>query len=113
MARPLSNVVKFVFTLRHQTSMSLEEAQHYWLSYHGPVWRNSVAGPGTSMRYFQVHRFDHELADQLREARGTDGPSPTPEWPSCGGRARARATPPQKGPMPTDSSRRMSASSST
>ena len=24
------------------------------------------------MRYFQVHRFDHELADQLREARGTE-----------------------------------------
>ena len=49
----------------------LEEAQHYWLSYHGPVLRNSVSGSASIMRYFQVHRFDHELADQLREARGT------------------------------------------
>ena len=70
-ARPLSNLVKFVFTLRHPTSMSLEEAQHYWLSYHGPVLRNSVSGSASIMRYFQVHRFDHELADQLRQARGT------------------------------------------
>ncbi len=70
-ARPLSNLVKFVFTLRHPTSMSLAEAQHYWLSYHGPVLRNSVSGSAAIQRYFQVHRFDHELADQLREARGT------------------------------------------
>lgn len=70
-ARPLSNMVKFVFTLRHPTSMSLEEAQHYWLSYHGPVLRNSVAGGASIQRYFQVHRIDHELADQLRAARGT------------------------------------------
>ena len=70
-ARPLGNLVKFVFTLRHPTSMSLQEAQHYWLAYHGPVLRNSVSGSGSIMRYFQVHRFDHELADQLREARGT------------------------------------------
>ena len=76
LARPLSNLVKFVFTLRHPTSMSLQEAQHYWLTVHGPVWRNCIAGIGigvspSNLRYFQVHRFDHELADQLREARGT------------------------------------------
>lgn len=70
-ARPLSNLVKFVMALRHPTSMSLEEAQHHALAYHGPVFRNSVTGMGSVQRYFQVHRFEHELADQLRQARGT------------------------------------------
>ena len=111
-ARPLGNLVKFVFTLRHPTSRSLQEAQHYWLAYHGPVLRNSVAGGGSAMRYFQVHRFDHELADQLRAARGTKVEPYTGVAELWWARP-ARATPPRKGPLPTASSRRTSASSST
>ena len=30
-----------------------------------------MSGSASIQRYFQVHRFDHELADRLREARAT------------------------------------------
>lgn len=48
---------------------ALEEAQLYWRTNHGPVIRRN--GAGNIKRYIQVHRFEDELEEQFRAARGT------------------------------------------
>ncbi len=63
-------LVKLFFCLRHLESQSLEEAQLYWRTNHGPLIR-SVA-PGFRMqRYLQVHYYQNEAEQMLTAPRGT------------------------------------------
>jgi uncharacterized protein (TIGR02118 family) len=69
-ATEFSSLVKFYFPLRHLRSLSLEEAQLYWRTAHGPLIRR-IAAAGHIKRYIQVHRYVDELETVLRQARGT------------------------------------------
>ena len=65
-----SSLVKTYFPLRHPAGMSLEEAQLYWRTCHGPLIRQ-LAAAGNMRRYVQVHRYEDELEGMMRQARGT------------------------------------------
>ena len=69
-ATDMSSLVKLYYPLRHLANLSLEEAQLYWRTSHGPLIRRT-AEAGHIKRYIQVHRYEDELEDTLREARGT------------------------------------------
>lgn len=69
-ATEMSSLVKLYYPLRHLANLSLEEAQLYWRTSHGPLIRRTAAA-GHIKRYIQVHRYEDELEDTLREARGT------------------------------------------
>ena len=69
-ARPKSGIVRVFFPLRHQTSISEEQARHYWLTHHGPIVRSHGQAAGT-LCYRQVHRANSPLDRGLQEARGT------------------------------------------
>ena len=69
-AREHSAFVKLFFCLRHTANLSLEQAQLYWRTNHGPLIRG--VAPGMRMRrYLQVHRYEDDLEQQLRASRGT------------------------------------------
>jgi uncharacterized protein (TIGR02118 family) len=70
-ATELSSLVKLYFPLRHRSDLTLDEAQAYWRTHHGPVIRRQAAGSGI-LRYLQVHRAEPELTEALRRARGTE-----------------------------------------
>ena len=72
-ARESSPLVKIFFCLRHPEQLSLEQAQLYWRTNHGPVIRGVAQGMGMR-RYFQVHYYADELEGQLRASRGTETP---------------------------------------
>ena len=72
-ARPNSGLVKIFFPLRHPTSQTLEQAQLYWRTNHGPIIRGLSEGSRLK-KYFQVHRFEDPIEQQLRAARGTKVP---------------------------------------
>jgi EthD domain len=72
-ARPSSGLVKIFFPLRHPPGQTLEQAQLYWRTNHGPLIR-SLAGGSRLKKYFQVHRFEDPVEQQLRDARGTRVP---------------------------------------
>ena len=72
-AREHGPFVKIFFCLRHPERLSLDEAQLYWRTNHGPVIRGVATGM-RMQRYFQVHRFEDELEAQLRTSRGTETP---------------------------------------
>ncbi len=65
-----SSLVKLYFPLRHLGSMSMEEAQWYWRTHHGPVIRRQAHGSGI-IRYQQVHRDEPELTDGINRSRGS------------------------------------------
>jgi hypothetical protein len=69
-ARERSPLVKLFFCLRHPAGQSMEAAQLYWRTAHGPIIR-SIAHAGGILRYLQVHRVEDELEAALRQARGT------------------------------------------
>jgi uncharacterized protein (TIGR02118 family) len=69
-AREHSALVKLFFCLRHPTNLSLEEAQLYWRTNHGPTIRGFAHGMRLK-RYLQVHRCEDSLEQQLRASRGT------------------------------------------
>jgi hypothetical protein len=69
-ARVKSNVIRVFFPLRHKTSLSEEQARHYWLTHHGPIVRSHGAATHT-LCYRQVHRANSALDEGLRNARGT------------------------------------------
>jgi hypothetical protein len=69
-ARERSPLVKLFFCLRHPEGQSMEAAQRYWRTAHGPIIR-SIAHAGGILRYLQVHRVEDELEGALRQARGT------------------------------------------
>ncbi|MFO7963349.1 MAG: EthD domain-containing protein [Desulfobacterales bacterium] len=68
-----SSLLKFYYPLRHLPGMTMEEAQLYWRTSHGPIIRRMAPQMGI-LRYVQVHRFEDELEKGLREARGTKEP---------------------------------------
>jgi len=69
-AREHSALVKLFFCLRHPANLSLDQAQLYWRTNHGPTIRG-VANGMRLKRYLQVHRCDDPLEQQLRASRGT------------------------------------------
>jgi hypothetical protein len=69
-AREGSSLVKLFFCLRHPSNLTLEQAQLYWRTSHGPTIRG-VATAMRMKRYLQVHRFEDELEQQLRASRQT------------------------------------------
>lgn len=69
-AREHSPLVKLFFCLRHPAGQSLEDAQLYWRTNHGPTIRGIAQGMRLK-RYFQVHRCEEQLAQPLRKSRGT------------------------------------------
>lgn len=69
-ARPSSGLVKIFFPLRHPANQTLEQAQLYWRTNHGPIIRG-LAGGSHLKKYFQVHRFEDPIEQRLRADRGT------------------------------------------
>ncbi len=69
-ATEMSSLVKLYYPLRHIPSLSLDQAQLYWRTSHGPLIRRTAAA-GHIKRYLQVHRYDDDMEATLREARGT------------------------------------------
>lgn len=69
-AREHSALVKLFFCLRHPANLSLDQAQLYWRTNHGPVIRGVASGMRLK-RYLQVHRCEDPLEQQLRASRGT------------------------------------------
>ena len=69
-ARPGSGLVKIFFPLRHPPNQTLEQAQLYWRTNHGPIIRG-LAGGSHLKKYFQVHRFEDPIEQALRAERGT------------------------------------------
>jgi uncharacterized protein (TIGR02118 family) len=69
-AREHSPLVKLFFCLRHPSHLSLEQAQLYWRTNHGPTIRGMASAMGMQ-RYLQVHRCEDDLEQQLRVSRGT------------------------------------------
>jgi uncharacterized protein (TIGR02118 family) len=65
-----SSILKFYYPIHHRPEMTLEDAQFYWRTTHGPIIRRMAQQMGI-LRYVQVHRFEDELEKALREARGT------------------------------------------
>jgi uncharacterized protein (TIGR02118 family) len=70
LARVKSPIVKLHFPLRHPAGMTLDEAQLYWRTSHGPLIRSMATASGM-IRYQQVHRFESPFEAALRSARGT------------------------------------------
>jgi hypothetical protein len=70
-AREHSSLVKLFFCLRHPGRLSLEQAQLYWRTSHGPTIRG-VATAMRMRRYLQVHRFEDELEREFRASRATN-----------------------------------------
>lgn len=69
-ARERSAVVKLFYVLRHLPNLTLQEAQAYWRTHHGPVIRFQAAA-SPILRYIQVHRCESPHEAAWREARGT------------------------------------------
>jgi uncharacterized protein (TIGR02118 family) len=69
-ARERSPIVKLYFPLRNHADQTLEEAQRYWRTQHGPLIRRHAPATGM-LRYVQVHRYESPLDALLREPRGT------------------------------------------
>ena len=68
-ARPESPIIRQCYFVQNLPDLSLEEAQLYWRTHHGPLVR-SVAPAIRLKRYMQVHRVPSTLIDPLRESRG-------------------------------------------
>lgn len=69
-ARQQSSLIKLFFCFRHRSNLSLEQAQLYWRTNHGPTIRGVSQGMGMK-RYLQVHRFEDPLDQPLRAARNS------------------------------------------
>lgn len=72
-ARPSSSLVKIFFPLRHTPNLTLDQAQLYWRTNHGPIIRGLAGGNGLK-KYFQVHRCEDPIEQQLRTSRGSKIP---------------------------------------
>jgi hypothetical protein len=68
-ARPNSGLVKSHLVVRQIAGMTFDQAQHHWLTVHGPFAR-SVAPALNVHSYLQVHRFETPLEAELRASRG-------------------------------------------
>jgi hypothetical protein len=68
-----SPLVKLFFPLRKLANQTIEEAQFYWRTNHGPLIRGVSTG-FRMQRYVQVHYYPHPLESALTGARGTKEP---------------------------------------
>jgi hypothetical protein len=68
-----SPLVKLFFPLRTLANQTVEEAQFYWRTNHGPLIRGVSTG-FRMQRYVQVHYCPHPLESALTAARGTKEP---------------------------------------
>lgn len=91
-ARPSSSLLKIFFPLRHPANLTLDQAQLYWRTNHGPIIRGLSGGSGLK-KYFQVHRFEDPIEAQLRTSRGTKVPPYTGHAEAWIDRANQVATP--------------------
>lgn len=69
-AREHSPLLKLFFCLRHPANQSLDNAQLYWRTNHGPLIRGMSQGMRMK-RYLQVHYYADAVEQQLRAGRGT------------------------------------------
>jgi len=69
-AREHSPLLKLFFCLRSPADQSMEQAQLYWRTNHGPTIRGVARGMRL-LRYLQVHRYEDDLEKSLRQSRGT------------------------------------------
>ena len=67
---PKSPVVKLHFPLRQPPNLTLEPAQVYWRTMHGPLIRSMATMHGHAALH-QVHRYESALEAAQREPRGT------------------------------------------
>ncbi|MDY6821347.1 MAG: EthD domain-containing protein [Deferribacterota bacterium] len=67
-ASPDNNVLKLYYPLRHLKTLTLDQAQFYWLCTHGPKVRQHAL-TAAILRYIQVHRLKDELGPMLGQAR--------------------------------------------
>jgi len=72
-AREHSPLLKLFFCLRHPSNLSLEQAQLYWRTNHGPTIRG-VSLAMRMRRYLQVHRYEDDVEQRLRKRRETRVP---------------------------------------
>ena len=63
-------IIKLFYCIRHLPHLSLDEAQLYWHTTHGPKIR-MTAQAARILRYVQVHRYEDEIDGTLRKPRGT------------------------------------------
>jgi hypothetical protein len=68
-AGPETPILKFVSYLWQRPDVSFEATQLHWRMNHGPLVRQAAETLGFQ-RYIQVHRYNTELAEMLRAARG-------------------------------------------
>jgi uncharacterized protein (TIGR02118 family) len=69
-ARDHSPLVKLFFCLRNTSNLTMEQAQLYWRTNHGPLIRSVAAGMRIQ-RYLQIHRYEDDAEKQLRAGRKT------------------------------------------
>lgn len=68
-ARHRTPLLKLAFPLMPRAGMTAAEAQDYWLTEHGPLVRSFSVARGMTC-YYQVHRRDYPLADEVASALG-------------------------------------------
>ena len=95
-AHPKSSLVKLHYPIRHPPTMTMEEAQTYWRTMHGPLVRSS-SGAGGILRYIQVHRYESPRRRRCGN-RGERKSSPTPAMPRRGATGRCRGQAPRPRP---------------
>jgi uncharacterized protein (TIGR02118 family) len=69
-AREHGPLVKLFFCFRHHQHQTLDEAQLYWRTNHGPIIRGVAQGM-RMRRYLQVHYYEDAAEQQLSSVRGT------------------------------------------
>jgi hypothetical protein len=62
--------VKLFFCLRNTANLTVDQAQLYWRTNHGPLIRGVAAGMRIQ-RYLQIHRYEDDVEKQLRAGRKT------------------------------------------
>ena len=65
-----SSLVKLYFSFRHLPSLSIDEAQWYWRTHHGPIIRRQAQSSGI-LRYQQVHADEHSFTAAVNRSRGS------------------------------------------
>ena len=63
-------MIKLVFCIHRNPSMSREAFRDYWLNSHGPLVKSRVQHLG-ACRYVQSHSIDHPIGEQGNQARGS------------------------------------------
>jgi uncharacterized protein (TIGR02118 family) len=62
-------MIKLIFCARRRSGMSRAEFQEYWLTRHGPLFRQ-FADRYKAVRYVQSHTIDSPLNEAMKTSRG-------------------------------------------